>query len=145
MDAEDIVKAAALLVSAKHTVHPSGGQLVLEFSSSEAAQQMYEALKAATIPPMKDGHVDTFIAYGNDNDNSLETRYARWVLEYFRLPAMLQTAFSPWMRQYELYCTYEGKRYRVTGASRLGDIWLNTNKNAVSGYDLRVNCEDCSN
>ena len=46
---------------------------------------------------------------------------------------------------YKVICTYQGKEYRITGASRLGDIWLNTDFNQKRGYDLRVSIDDCSN
>lgn len=87
-------------------------------------------------------HVDEFIdGYKYDSD---EERYARFFFLLARLPAVLQMQFGKWTEQYKLYCTYQGKRYRVTGASRLGDIWLTTDMNQVSGYELRVDLADCS-
>lgn len=56
-----------------------------------------------------------------------------------------------------LYCDYEGKTYTVTGYSRLGDMWLNTNlnidlsvrENRTYSYDgdtpMRVSWMECSN
>jgi predicted RNase H-like HicB family nuclease len=84
-------------------------------------------------------HVDRFIdeQFGRD-------KYARFVLNYFRLPAALQADFAPFMNQFKLFCTYEGKRYRCTGASRLGDLWLASNFEREHGYDLRVDVEKCS-
>jgi hypothetical protein len=70
--------------------------------------------------------------------------YARWMLMYFRFPAEMQIAFERFYKKYRLFCTYEGKRYRVTGASRLGDVWLATNFERQHGYDLRVNVDKCS-
>lgn len=66
-------------------------------------------------------------------------QYARWVLNHFRLPAALKIDFDPFMKDHKLFCTYEGTRYRVTGASRFGDIWLATDFERTHGYDLRVN------
>lgn len=67
-------------------------------------------------------HVDRFIdSPSRREDGQL---YARWVLSLYRLPAILLTDFEPWISQNQLYCTYEGERYKVTGASRLGDIWI---------------------
>jgi hypothetical protein len=37
-----------------------------------------------------------------------------------------------------------GKRVRCIGASRLGDIWLTSNLNAINGYQLRPAIDDCS-
>jgi hypothetical protein len=48
------------------------------------------------------------------------------------------------MKQHELFCEYEGKRYRVTGASRLGDVWLSADFAREYGYELRVDVEKCS-
>lgn len=43
-----------------------------------------------------------------------------------------------------LTCEYEGKRYRVTGASRLGDVWLHEDHTRDHGYSLRVDVLKCS-
>lgn len=41
-----------------------------------------------------------------------------------------------------LYCTYENNRYRVTGCSRLGDVWLkNLSIKSSSHHDLRVDID----
>ena len=85
-------------------------------------------------------HVDDFI----DSDFG-ENCYARFVLNYFRLPAVLKMDFSEFMRQHQLFCTYDGKRYRCTGASRLGDVWLAEDFMREDGYDLRVDVADCTN
>lgn len=70
--------------------------------------------------------------------------YAKFVLDFKRMPAWKQVAYAPWMGQFRLYCTYHGKRYRCTGASRLGDVWLATDHDREQGYDLRVNVSYCS-
>ena len=44
-----------------------------------------------------------------------------------------------------VFCTYKDKRYKIVGASRLGDIWLNTDPGAENGYDVRVYIDDCTN
>lgn len=64
--------------------------------------------------------------------------YAKFVLDYKRLPAWKQNAYAEWMSQFNLYCTYEGKRYKCSGASRLGDVWLTADFTKELGYDLRV-------
>jgi hypothetical protein len=84
-------------------------------------------------------HVDDFI----DSDFGKD-RYARWVLNHFRLPAILKSDFSEFMKDHKLFCNYKGKKYRVTGASSLGDIWLAKDFNRESDYDLRVDCAECS-
>lgn len=80
-------------------------------------------------------HVDEFIDDTDTDD------YVSFVLNWFRAPAIHHARYSNWMSLFKLFCTYEGKRYRVTGASRLGDVWLATNHARNSGYDLRVDVE----
>jgi len=46
------------------------------------------------------------------------------------------------MKDIKLFCTYQGTRWRVTGASRLGDVWLTKNIDKDTGYDERVNVSD---
>ena len=70
-------------------------------------------------------HVDEFINYGSGMSNHVPNeRYARWVLNHFRLPAICKLDFDEFMKDYLLFCIYEGKKYRVPGASSLGDVWL---------------------
>ena len=45
---------------------------------------------------------------------------------------------------HKLFATYEGKRYRVTYASRMGDVCLSSDHSRAMGYDLRVDVEKCS-
>ncbi len=84
-------------------------------------------------------HVDEFISYGFG-----QHKYARFVLHYFRLPAVLKNDFREFMEDKKLFCTYGGKRYRVIGASRMGDVWLTSNLENSSGYELRVTPNLCS-
>lgn len=88
-------------------------------------------------------HVDQFI--DNSAANSYSERYARFVLMLFRMPASLQMSFHTWTAQYKLFCTYEDKRYRCIGASRLGDVWLVADFTKDNGYDLRVDPSLCVN
>jgi len=83
-------------------------------------------------------HVDDFI---DDPDTDL---YASWFLNMMRLPATLKVKFSRIIGEYKLFCNYDGKQYRVTGASRLGDIWLAESFDRQNGYDLRVNIAECT-
>lgn len=84
-------------------------------------------------------HIDEFI-----DNNFCEHEYARWVLYHFRLPAALKMDFNQFMEGHKLFCSYKGEKYRVTGASRMGDIWLAKDFKRESGYDLRVDVEECS-
>lgn len=87
-------------------------------------------------------HIDDWIDSPCCRDDG--ERYAKFVFFYFRYPAWAKMAFAQWMRQFPLFCTYGGKRYRCTGASRMGDVWLAENFNRESGYDLRVDVTQCS-
>lgn len=84
-------------------------------------------------------HVDDFIGdYSKD-------KYARWFLFLHRLSAAFQADFHEWITSYKLYCVYKDKKYRCTGASRLGDVWLTSDFDREMGYELRVDVDDCSN
>lgn len=85
-------------------------------------------------------HIDDFIDanYGKD-------KYARWWFSLFRLPAVLKADFAEWTSQYKLFCDYQGKRYRVTGCSRMGDVWLHADLQYEGGsYQMRVDVAQCS-
>ena len=84
-------------------------------------------------------HIDYFI------EDYTQDKYVRWFFMLHRLPAMLQADFTEWISPYKLFCDYKSKKYRCTGASRLGDIWLTEDFNRDTGYDIRVNVEECSN
>ena len=51
----------------------------------------------------------------------------------------------------KVFCEYEGEKYRMTGASRMGDVWLKHITPEVmaeidpSGYNLRVDMAMCTN
>lgn len=80
-------------------------------------------------------HVDDFI------DDTATDRYAASWFESYRRPA-IDKARKPDERK--LFATYEGKRYRVTGCSRLGDVWLSADFNREWGYEKRVDVAKCS-
>lgn len=89
-------------------------------------------------------HVDDWVEsrlYGGDD----QERYAAFFLFLKRLPAIYQSAFRHQIDGYKLFCDYGGKRYRCTGASRLGDVWLTADIKKETGYDLRVDILKCSN
>jgi len=83
-------------------------------------------------------HVDDYI------DDYRGDKYSRFVLMLFRLSASLQVAFQEFTKQFKLYCTYAGTRYRCTGASRLGPVWLRKDLELDYGYDLSVDVAECS-
>lgn len=89
-------------------------------------------------------HVDQWLDTPSLNKDSEGEDYAKFVLDYKRMPAYKQFAYSKWMSQFKLFCTYEGKRFRCTGASRLGDVWLTSNFDQENGYTHRVDVAMCS-
>lgn len=94
---------------------------------------------------MEPTHIDDYI----DNRYILKdkqeelTPYARWMFNHFRLPAAMRWDFDPFMEEHKLFCEYKGVKYRVVGASRLGDVWL-TLKFESTQYQERVAVDDCS-
>ena len=95
--------------------------------------------------------VDDFIDFGStpfsgdkSSDAGRAEIYARIVFSLFRLPASAALDMNTFILKLKLYCTYEGERYRVTGASRMGDIWLSKDFNRTSGYEKRVMVDQCS-
>tara|TARA_R110000764_G_scaffold82715_1_gene163104 strand:+ start:144 stop:485 length:342 start_codon:yes stop_codon:yes gene_type:complete len=93
-------------------------------------------------------HIDNFIDYGtsfSSKKRSENEDYARWVLNHFRLSAQCKMAFNQFMEPFKLFCEFEGKKYRVIGASRLGDVWLTADFSKEHGYDHRVCVDDCVN
>ena len=91
-------------------------------------------------------HVDKFIAYGSSykSDAVENERYARYMLDHFRRSATQRWAFDEFYEGKKLFCKYEGKKYRVIGASRLGDVWLTSKFKSENGYEHRVTVDDCS-
>jgi hypothetical protein len=88
-------------------------------------------------------HVDDWIDAVFRND-SAEVRYAKFYFRMHRWPAIDQMYFQELIDQFKLFATYEGKRWRVTGCSRMGDIWLSESFDRLHGYEKRVYIDDCS-
>lgn len=96
-------------------------------------------------PKINGQHVDDFISHGPPvGGGDVNTQYARWVLLHFRQPATVQFATQQFMANYTLFVTYQGERYRLIGASRLGDVWLTKTFSRSHGYDVRVLIAECS-
>ncbi len=116
---------------------------MMEFGVTKETQEalMSAVSKALETQPHVDDWLDTPTYPWKDDDN---INYAKFVLEFARMPAFKQQAYKQWIQQFELYCTYQNKRYRVTGASRLGDVWLQADFTRDHGYNLRVSLKDCN-
>lgn len=66
--------------------------------------------------------------------------YVHFIFEHFRQPAVIKVARAEYMKYFGLFVTHEERRYKVTGASRFGVIYLATDldRENGSGYDLSV-------
>lgn len=80
-------------------------------------------------------HVYDFI---NDPDSNL---YAAAWFDSFSRPAIEKLRRPV---EGKLFATYQGKRYRVTGCSRLGDVWLHSDFAEDCRYEHRVDVDACS-
>ena len=89
-------------------------------------------------------HVDDWTATPTTGRSPKGEAYAKFFFLLRRTPAWMQYAMAEWMDPYKLFCTFQEQRYRVTGASRLGDIWLAKDFDRESGYDMRVDLAECS-
>ena len=80
-------------------------------------------------------HCDAYI------DDPAASKVLRAFLSRARSPAHGLLSPEPFPT---LFATYKGERYRVTMASRLGDVGISKSFNQESGYELRVAVEDLS-
>lgn len=76
-------------------------------------------------------------------DDFSKDKYVRWWLFLHRLSAHYQSSFKTFIDSYPLYCTYDGTRYRVVFASRMGDIGITSNFEKET-YDKRVDLDACT-
>lgn len=84
-------------------------------------------------------HIDDWLDTPAKNDGE---KWAKEFLEHCRRPAIDKD--YTWIAANPLFCTFRGERYRVLGASRLGDVWLTKHFERVNGYDLRIDVAECS-
>lgn len=69
----------------------------------------------------------------------------RELLDFQTRPAFWQYENKEKKPEHKCFCEYNGKKYRIIGASRLGDIWLTKHFDKDKGYDKRVMINECSN
>lgn len=80
---------------------------------------------------------------GISTEDDFGTMYAKWWMNSMLAPAAWLQSFRKVMKDINLFCTYKGKRWRVTGGSRLGDIWLTSDPTKDIGYEERVYVTEC--
>lgn len=88
-----------------------------------------EALEALRKHEREHGVDKSHIDYWLDNSTFIQPRdagscYAHLMFSFWRMPAYVQEMWKPFFADKKLYCTWKGTRWEVTGASRMGDIWL---------------------
>lgn len=90
--------------------------------------------KKLTPPPFK--HCDDYI------DDPVAPVALRKFLKFARAPAHGQLLPKPHPK---LFADHEGRRVRVTMASRLGDVGISTDFGAEFGYECRARISQLSN
>lgn len=91
---------------------------------------------ATGIGPKGEMHVDVWLRAPVTVWNQKEN-YAKFFLDFKRTPAMFQSEYRQFMEPFKLFAFYDGKWWRCTGASRLGDIYLAKDMTQEYGYDER--------
>jgi hypothetical protein len=84
-------------------------------------------------------HIDDWLDLPAKDDAE---KLAKEFLEHCRRPAAEKD--YAWIRANPLFCTYKGERWRVVGASRLGDVWLSKQFDRENGYEIRPDVDACS-
>ena len=93
--------------------------------------------------PTKFVHIDDWLdSAACSQDPSIV--YTAFVLHLKRLPATYYISFLNLLGPLPLFCRCEGKVWRCTGASRMGDVYLAENLERENGYDRRVEVTKCS-
>lgn len=88
--------------------------------------------------PLDYHHIDDFLDDPMIQFKHPELRYVNFVLSHTRKSASEKGMHAPWMRQFQLFADYEGKTYQVTGASRLGDVFLSEDFKIDAQWSSRV-------
>lgn len=67
-----------------------------------------------------------------------ELSYAHFILSHYRSPAWIKMLHGPWFAERQLFMTFEGERWQVVMASRLGDIGITRDPIQGRAYQRRV-------
>lgn len=85
----------------------------------------------------------------DENEGKLEDPTMKQVwkfLDFKTRSAIHQHVENPdGVKGLSIFCEFQGEKHRVTGASRLGDIWLVTDFSRDTGHNKRVDIDDCDN
>ncbi|WJJ55043.1 hypothetical protein [Xanthomonas phage RTH11] len=88
--------------------------------------------------PLDYRHIDEFLDDTMIQFSHPELKYVNFFLSHARKSASERLMHDPFMAQFQLFADYEGKTYQITGASRLGDIWLTEDFRKDAQYSHRV-------
>jgi hypothetical protein len=129
-------------------VHPDAKVEVLEPDEITKIFRFWKGVARANPEPMivpigtpekpKYQHIDDLLDNCYDAISDPALRYAYWFFTIARLPAAEKSVIQPFTKDIKLFVDYEGKTWRVTGASKFGDIYLTRNLNQDTGYEKRV-------
>lgn len=88
--------------------------------------------------PLDYRHIDEFLDDIFIQFKYPELKYVNFFLTHARKSASERLMHEPFMHQFQLFADYEGKTYQITGASRLGDVWLTEDFKKDAQYSHRV-------
>lgn len=83
-------------------------------------------------------HVDEFLETTYELVNRDDLIYPHYLLGIMRLGHYQMSLYRKVIGDKQLFVTFEGKRWQVVGASRLGDIWLTKSTKLDAQYTRRV-------
>ncbi|AZI14544.1 hypothetical protein [Avibacterium paragallinarum] len=66
-----------------------------------------------------------------------DINYARWIMSMHDVPATLSFDIEEYVKQFPLYCMYNGIKHKFINVSRLGDVFITDNLESES-YNKRV-------
>ncbi len=76
---------------------------------------------------------------------SIELQKVREFLDFKTREAWYKFKNIEKIKGLSVFCEYKDNQYKITGASRMGDVWLSLNYERENGYDKRVWIDECSN
>jgi hypothetical protein len=135
-------RASAVIEAARTVIAQAKDEIVNDWAKSATSQPVTSTI-APRLPGSREPvHVDVWLE-GAVRSRDPGKRYAAFFLHHARLSASAQLAFKQFLPYLPLFCSYRGERFRCTGASRLGDVWLLRDHSRDHGFDLRVDVVEC--
>jgi len=123
---------------ARNALEPEPLVMDLQTRSVEANGQALGRADREVRDPLNYRHIDDFLDDPMIQFKHPELKYVNFFLAHARKSASDRLMHEPFMQQFQLFADYEGKTYQITGASRLGDIWLTEDHKKGAQYSHRV-------